>query len=63
VDPDRWTARNFKFLAQEAGLNVKMYRRKIPFVTGQGPVREFPTEDPHAERRQPIEATFYELTL
>jgi predicted nicotinamide N-methyase len=63
VDPDRWTARNFKFLAQEAGLKVSVHRRKIPFVAGQGPVQQVPFTDPHAQLRQPIEATFYEMTL
>lgn len=60
VDPDRWSARNFGFQAQEAGLSVKTFRRRVPFVREDGPVREiFST----ASNSPEIEATFYELSL
>ena len=63
VDPDRWTARNFKFLAQEAGFNVRTYTRAIPFLAAQGPIREVPVLDLHRDIRKTIEANFYELTF
>jgi len=59
VDPDRWSARNFGFQAQEAGLRVSTFRRTVPFVREDGPVRGILKED----SAQAIEATFYELML
>ena len=60
VDPDRWSARNFGFQAQEAGLRVKTFRRRVPFVSEDGPVREIFL---NAQTSPEIEATFYELSL
>ena len=59
VDPDRWSARNFGFQAQEAGLRISTFRRRVPFVREDGPVRGISSEAPP----QSIEATFYELSL
>jgi predicted nicotinamide N-methyase len=60
VDPDRWCARNFGFQAQEAGLSVKTFRRRVPFMREDGPVREIFSSAPSSPE---IEATFYELAL
>lgn len=62
VDPDRVTARNFSFAAQEAGFNVRIFQRPIPFVAELGPVRELPAKAAQPPLLQPLEATFYELT-
>lgn len=61
VDPDRWSARNFGFQAQEAGLRIRTFRRRIPFVRENGPVREISARTSGAG--QSIDATFYELSL
>jgi len=62
VDPDRLTARYFNFIAQEAGLKVRMFQREVPFVTTHGPVKELPSGPVRNPSRQPLEVTFYELT-
>ncbi|MCY3023443.1 MAG: 50S ribosomal protein L11 methyltransferase [Planctomycetota bacterium] len=63
VDPDRLTARNFSYVAREAGFQVRMFQRRVPFMVAHGPVRELHRQDPHAAIREPLEATFYELTI
>ena len=66
VDPDRWSARNFHYTAQEAGFNVRQFRRPVPFTSIHGPVRVEPLSGPASDHErkgdQTIEAIFYELT-
>ena len=66
VDPDRWSARNFYYTAQEAGFNVRRFRRPVPFTSINGPVRVEPLSGPASDHERvgdmTIEAIFYELT-
>src|SRR6185436_17417987 len=46
VDPERWTARQFAYMAQEAGLSVRTFKRFVPFTDAHGPLRIMPRSGP-----------------
>jgi predicted nicotinamide N-methyase len=65
VDPDRWSARDFHYQAQEAGFAVRKLRRSVPFTAGAEAKALLPLSGPpsDADSRgdQPLEVSFYEL--
>jgi len=66
ADPDRWSARDFGYHAQEAGFNVVRKTRIAPFTAVQGPIEWFPQSGPPTDSARPltddgVEVSLYEL--
>jgi predicted nicotinamide N-methyase len=65
VDPERWSARDFRFVAEEAGFHVNCFRWPVPFTAGSAGNEWLPRSGPPTDAGDPREGavwtTFYEL--
>lgn len=66
ADPDRWSARDFNYHAQQAGFSVRHSRRLAPFTAVQGPIEWLPQSGPPTDSEHPItddgvDVSIYEL--
>ena len=59
ADPDRYNARNFHYIVREAGLNVRMFKRAVPFVKVLGPLT---AETEVAAGTIAVDVNFYEIS-
>jgi predicted nicotinamide N-methyase len=66
ADPDRWSARDFEQLAQDAGFVVNRKRHITPFTAVHGPIEWLPESGPPTDSARPltddgVEVSLYEL--
>jgi len=64
VDPERHTARNFHFVLQEAGFQVRSYLRTVPFVLALGPLGGIEAEQlfQRGSQQRTAQVRFFEIT-